>query len=398
MLELNNLLYDSKAIRKTYGYYERPVFNSEQRLGKGTNYESQWAVFKSRLNPFISLDLAPHLSTKSEMLFTDKAVSWGTEDVNLWIGGEDREIMEVDDLTREEASTFFHIGLSLCKNLKYYNGHDHALSIGFNPGDVALPGHHSVGRLHGHLRAYNDPYDLNRIQARRWKDSHWFDRLTFTEPFTQVFYDHIQNYLDAVQDDVFDRDNLRISNGVIDMPMRPGAEGGFPSALIALYSSMKKEYQAMVNIFTQKVIDPETDRYTPNGASEILAGLDAHFSSTLHYSEKSRGLLYYLGRRIKRATKRPQLREQYILDSSHVYLPKSFSGAFTIRHNPEQNNFGVEFLPRVITTSAVAKTIFGNNMPIIMGRHIPATDEQYEKLAQFKEDVKTEVNKISLLK
>ena len=65
-----------------------------------------------------------------------------------------------------------------------------------------------------------------------------------------------------------------------------------------------------------------------------------------------------------------------ITDVSHVYVTKGFAGALTIRHNSQTDIFNLEYLPRVITSSGVAKTMFGRDRPTIMGKHVPATDIQ----------------------
>jgi hypothetical protein len=393
MVEIRALLYKRDAIYKPYGYYERPVFHTP-RAGKIVNFENRWDTFKSRFNPFLTMDLSPQLSSSTELFFTDKDVSWGTQDANIWIGGEDREINEVDDLTSEEARVFFNIGLKLCRNLKSYNGLDHSLSIGFNPGDLGLPGHHNVKRLHAHLRAYNDPYDLNKIERRQWKDMHWFDRLTFIEPFTQLYFDFIQHSLKQAPGNTFDEDKISDSEGVIDLPIIKTGESTFPNTLTHLYSSMKAEYKKIEDIFTGKELDPESDRYIPKEANEIEAGLESFFSNQPYYSSESQQALYYLAKNIKKASKRPNVRDQFITDPSHVYITKGFAGALTVRHNSETDRFTLEFLPRVITSSAVAKTMFGRNEPTIMGKHAPATDIQIEKLEQFKQNIKQEATRI----
>ena len=317
MAEFGNILYKGGAIRKQYGYYERPVFNSQARAGREINAESSWDIFKTKFNPFLTIDLSQYFPTETELFFTDKDVGWGSRDVNIWIGGKDREINEIDDLTESEAKIFFDFGLTICRNLKKYNGLDHSLSVGFNLSDIGLPGHHNVKRLHAHLRAYNDPYDLEKIEQRKWKDMHWFDRLSFIEPFTQVYFDFISNSLKQISRNIFD--DIQMSEGVIDMPVKKGGEADFPATIINLYSSMKSEHQMIEDIFTAREIDPETSRYIPRERNEIEGSLSEFLSGRPYYSDRSQQLLMYLARHIHHASKRPQSRERYITDRAIAF-------------------------------------------------------------------------------
>jgi len=371
------ILFSEEVVNRKYGYFERPVFNKQKILKTAAKDQNWlWVDFERMFDPFARIDLSQHTDSDSEVLFTRKDVGWSTRDVNIWIGGNRRDINEIPDLTDQEGTYFFQQGLTLCRQLSQLNDHNYALSIGFNPRDLGMPGHHNIKRLHAHLRAYDDPLDIDSIKLRSWKEMTWFDRLTFTEPFARPYYDFMTNYHDNVGSAQFPGENIELNSGFISSYINPKQENAIFSSIKPLYSAMRAEYEGFQDVFTDKRIDSESGRYIPYPKPKRQRKFSELLKSYSCYSDQSLNLLEYLVDNLYKAAARPSNRGDYIQEPSQLYITKGFSGAITFTYLRETDSFRMDFLPRVITSSAVAKTIFGIDRPTLMGAHVTATDTQ----------------------
>lgn len=387
-MEINNLLYSKEVVEKSYGYYERPAFYGENSRSKNRPISSEvWSNFKLHFNPFIEIDLENLTATPTEMLFTDKDVAWSTNDVNMWIGGEDRQISEIDNLLDDEGTVFFNTGIQLCRDLSIKSGVNHSFTIGFNPKDIGRPGHHNVLRLHAHLRAYDYSMDVDTIRKANWQNMSLVDRVTFQEPFTGVYFDFIREFLRKRNFYFFDPEQMTMSEGVILMPIRNFDKDNLFGAIKLLYRSLKTEYNTIHNIYTNDSIDPETNRYLPLEKIERQKKLNQFLETDNIYSDKSHALLKYLADHMRKASLQPNNRDNYFQDASHLYIDKGFAGAIVISYDREVDGYILQFLPRVLTFSAVSKTMFGIDKPTIMGEHKQAKNEQKDSINKYKQSI-----------
>jgi hypothetical protein len=253
----SNFFYNRETVHREYGYIERPAFR-EHRVKNVKEFDPPWDEFKSVFSPFLEINT----HDGSEIIFTDKDVSWNVRDVNIWIGNRKKRIDEIDDLTDQEGSTLFDIGVDLCGELNNSTGLNHSLTIATNPLDIGMPGNQSVRKLHIHLRSFDDPADLRRIQKKSWKEMLWFDKLAFIEPFTSLYFDFAKNYL-STRDGLFKSEDVSMLEGIVRFSTDPDKKHIFFPDLKDLYSEMKQEYSLVEAIFTDRKVDPVTDRYLP---------------------------------------------------------------------------------------------------------------------------------------
>ena len=54
--------------------------------------------------------------------------------------------------------------------------------------------------------------------------------------------------------------------------------------------------------------------------------------------------------------------------SGKIYISRGFSGAMTFAVNKDTNTVRFDYLPRIITTSGIVKTLNGQYSPTIMAR------------------------------
>jgi hypothetical protein len=380
---METLLYSKSAVVRQYGYYERPAF-SPPRLEKGTGSEIPWTTFKSRMSPFLTVPVPNPESSGCEIIFTTKDVAWSTRDANMWIGSDSRKIEEIDDLTQEEGVFFFDTGLSLAKKLAENTGLGHTFAIGFNPKDIGTPGHHNVSRLHSHLRCYEFPDDVKSIEPKTWKEMSWYNRLTFIEPFAPIFYDFFRYYFSTRQSQAINADNTTFTNNIIAAQIPQGMEKNIFAEIQSFYAAAKTAHSLVFDIFTDGTIDPNTKRPIPRQKDEIKPRLEGFLSENNHiFSVDSQNILRHLALHIVPAEKRPENRDNFIEKPSHVFIDKGFSGAINIAYQPELCNFRLEFIPRVISSSSVAKTMFGYDAPTLMGAHVPANENHRAEVQRY---------------
>lgn len=397
-MPIENLLFSNEVIHGQYGYFERPRFHS-QRTEK--NPQLEWDKFRQTFQPFATVVLpTPADGLPTEILFTGKDVGWCTRDANMWIGSNRRQIQEISGLTTMEGEAYFGIGLKLCREISQNSGINHAFAIGFNPLDLGRPGHHNVNWLHAHLHAYDDPLDTQTIQPKSWKGMHWFDRLTFAEPFAQLFFDylkHIGGNMPEAHFQAFQTVDAELSNGRICFPCDTSDPEKVFLELKAAYIAMRTEYERIEEIFTDKQLDPQTGRYIPFPQEIRHKRLDDFLQNDTIYSARSRQLLKYLAQHLLVATPRPKERENYIKSASHAHITKGFAGAINFAYDFQEDKFRFEFLPRVITSSSVAKTMFGQEGATIMGAHKEATVMQIDRRDAYLDEIVGQLGAMGLV-
>ncbi len=143
-----------------------------------------------------------------------------------------------------------------------------------------------------------------------------------------------------------------------------------------LYTALKDKYENVAAIFTDGTKDP-LDRYVPRPLEDrkrLLA--DFLLVNRGVYSERSKKILAYLSERLLPAEARDPANPRDMSTMGKVYATRGFAGAFNFTFDT-QGKVRMDFLPRVITTSGITKTIMGADLPgVITKTKSPATAEE----------------------
>jgi hypothetical protein len=152
-----------------------------------------------------------------------------------------------------------------------------------------------------------------------------------------------------------------------------------------LYAGMKDEYGNIANILSDGSIDPRTERPLPRPEAERLTRLEYFLANRQgFYSPGSEKLLYYLARHIQEAEPRDPGNPRDMSSTAKIYLTKVFAGAMTFAFSKDSDVVRWDFLPRVMTTNPVIKTIMGEDMPTLIVRtENPATDEDNNVISNY---------------
>ena len=112
-----------------------------------------WHEFREGIRPAGVVGLN---GSELECLVVPKSIPWGSEDLTIFVGAVGRTVNEIDDLSDEEGKEFLGCNFSIAEDLTRRGYGDLVnISIGFNPQDLSV-GHHTVLRLHSHIRTIND--------------------------------------------------------------------------------------------------------------------------------------------------------------------------------------------------------------------------------------------------
>jgi hypothetical protein len=367
------------------GVLTMPSYREPQIKSSVAN-ELPWDDFKRKIEP---IGIVRPDGQLLEYLIAEKNIGWGVEDVAIFIGADGREVSEIDDLTPEEGESFLETNFSIAEQLVARdNCESSQVTIGFNSQDFSV-GHHSVLKLHSHVRATPHPFDMSRRENLRWSKLNRFDKMSFVEPFAPLYHDYIQR---AVELGAFE-------SLIIGAPER---RPGFTSIqlarmtnlplfdnLKAVYSGMKAEYNVIVDIFSDMSVDPTTGRYIPRLKEERMSRLE-EFLATRNgfYSAESTQALTYLARNIQRAMPRSPNDPFDMSSSGMIYASRGFAGAITFGFERSNDTMRLEFFPRVITTSGCAKTMMGRDLPTVIHKTSePASSEEMQITRDYHKDV-----------
>lgn len=352
-----------------------------------SSYEANclpWSKFKLSMKPLGIFNLP---GTMLECLVVPKNIAWSAQDINTYVGSEEREIREINDLSDTEGEEWFRANFLVASKLLTVSP-EVQINIGFNPQEYSV-GHHSIANLHSHIRTVGHKLDEKRRKRLNWDQFDWFDKLAFIEPFADLHNDFIDNFLTFHQVDGriidFRRESgyTSISLGYVPDLFKVFGE------IKSLYSGMKREYALLENVFTDKEVDPTTGRYIPRERNEREELLDTYIKNNSSWlSFQSVEVLEYLANNLKRAKARSFPRE--ISDASMAYITKGFAGAMSFRFIQRSDVVYFDFLPRVITTSGVTKTISGDHTATIIAKEkTPAEDSERSVIQQYQNRVQT---------
>ena len=362
--------------KKTYEF--SPPQHHEMQMTRQESHELAWNDFKEKMRPLCVFQMPNGL----ECIVISKYAPWSRQDVSLFAGTEQRGINEVFDFENNEGSSFFDINFYLAKDILSNDDVSKMnVTIGFNPEDFSL-GHHSVKRLHSHVYvSEGEKLEGGAIKETDWKSLEKPERLMFVEPFSAVYHDQIKKMLEA---GLLNRNVLEseISEhiGYIGFEFTPGTSSGEIFEFTKkLYTACKSEYDAIADCFIKKQTDSETERFAPRDREERWRLLIQYLDRNKTYSDESQKLLESLAERLESAMD----------PNKAMWFTRGFSGAITFIIEKDNPSIRMHFLPRVVTTSGVEKTIFGSDHPTRIKRSPePATGEDRKIMYEYQEQIK----------
>jgi hypothetical protein len=355
------------------GVLRTPKF-FESRLTSAEANKAGWEGFKQGVNPFLTIQN----DGRVEFALAAKNAAWGSKDLCIYAGGPNAEIEEIKDFTLAEGISFFELNFHLAQEVLKHGNQEVHVSIGFNPDDLGLVGNHSIRRLHSHLYVVSGEDLVNTRTRVNWKDMDWYDRLSFVEPFYCLHHDMLKHLVENrhLLGQFLSRDGVEDNNGYSSVYLKKSDSlSGFFGDLDQVYKTMKKEYAVVEKLFTDKALDEETGRYRPLPEEVRVENVEKYLETADYLSEQSKKLLRYLAHNLKQATPG---REKRVIDSSgNAWLAKGFAGAMTFTFLAESDEVRMDFIPRVMTTTGVTKTVTGKGNPSIIERvKRPATSEE----------------------
>jgi hypothetical protein len=348
--------------------------NTPARMEASTANELPWTIFRESIGSMGTLRID---KTGLECLVVPKNIGWSTEDVTIFAGEEHKEISELDDLNIDQGSAFLGVNFFLAEKLLETNDANLIqMSIGFNPGDFST-GHHTVNKLHSHIRRVPHAIDLQRRVPHSWNELRRFDRMAFIEPFAPLYYDFIKHSTKhgILADYLWDEPSANL--GYTSLKLHRGVElaYAFPE-LKNLYAMMKEEYKIIASIYTDNTRDPQTDRFIPRPQNERLELFHAFANSRSFYSDTSLNTLLYLANNIKQAVPRNEDNPYDMSSTAMIYISRGFAGALTFNFERAKEYVGLDFFPRVISTTPVGKTILGSQLPTVINKTIESATEK----------------------
>lgn len=357
--------------------YEDPYMTHETATMVG------WPEFRDAMHPLAVVHFG---DSATELAVTPKTVAWGVEDVNIFAGNSTRAIDEISDLTQNEGRDFFGINFLLARQLiKRRQAGSAQISIGFNPQDFSV-GHHSIPRLHSHVRVTSNPMDLTRRQRYGWRELDRFDRMGFIEPFSYLHHDFIANEIEAglFADQLMAAPERRLGYTALHLHSEQKV-GRLFADVQALYASMKDEYTRIAGIFTDGAKDKQLDRYLPRPPKERQERLAAFLKDRgAVYSEHSKRALTYLAHFILPARPRGSQNPRDMSSANTMYITRGFAGAINFDFSAGHQGVRMDFLPRVVTTTGITKTIMGEHLPTIIAKtKSPASPTERRVTARF---------------
>lgn len=345
-----------------YGILSTPYY-FEPKMTTDEANQFSWSAFKEKLNPVTTIT---NPAIDLEFAVTPKNIAWSTHDVNVYTGSERKYVEEITDLSQQEGSLFFKLNFLLARELVSNDLPKIHVSLGFNPRDFSS-GHHSIRRLHTHLYAAQGKLLEKYLESAEYGTLDWFQRLTFIEPFAVLYHDFILAQINkwGFQDLISDL-KPEFNSGYTSMHLKPNISSADIFAFIStIYETMKIEYNEIASVFTDGTIDDKTGKFTPRSRSEREARLDLYLATKSEvFSERSTTLLKYLAKNLKEAKSRREKRG--ITSAETAWITTGFAGAMTFSFQKDKDEIRFDFLPRVITTSAVSKTIFGRKRPTLI--------------------------------
>lgn len=282
---------------------------------------------------------------------------WSDQDITLFALGDTNPVM-LYDLSPEEIKQFFKAGKRVVDaSLQQPDCLESYIGIGFNPHDTAL-GSHTISRLHAHVSLLDQDYLNSRQKATKTDLRDWYYRMVFCEPFTPVFHEFINHYIESfagkeILSNIGPREIKNTDCISMTFPRTMFGEPAFNRFVSKMLLYLQRKYKKMERIFTDGKEDELSGRYILREKEEILSGLNSTLSHYQFLSEESREKLMYLARNIQPAL--PRTQPNKIEESGQLWASKGFGGAVMFRFKPHDDTFAFEYFPKVLATQALTR-------------------------------------------
>jgi hypothetical protein len=358
------------------GIITTPTYFDAQMSRTAAN-EATWAEFKRGMQPF---GIVRAEDSDVEFLLTPKTSPWGMEDINIFAGSPNREIVEIDDFESREGQAFLETNFTLVEGL-LEKGHcaSAQVTVGFNPHDLSI-GHHSVLKLHSHVRVTPNPADMPRREQRSWHTMERFDKLAFIEPFAPLYQDYIEHAVElgALYGFLASGPHARHSHTTVELFRSSDLPKVFDE-LARLYGDIRTEYGYVEAIFTDRNNDETTGRPLPRPKEERLTRLEEFLIAREgFYSARSTSILRYLAENLHKADPRDPDNITDLSTAQKTYITRGFAGALVFGFDKNKRTVRFDFNPVVLSTSSVTRTLMGEELPTVVLR-VPETASEEEK-------------------
>jgi len=348
--------------------FKPPKF-SQPQVDKDNANKLSWQEYKEKMRPLAVVNI-PNI--KTELVVTPKNVPWTFRDVNIYIGDDDKDVFEISDLDDKEGDVFMGLNTYLAKRvLDDQNISEIHVSIGFNPDDFS-PGHHSIKRLHSHVYTVDHDEIEKKSEKLYWESMSKYEKLTFIEPMSQVYYEYLNNLIKkgVIKRELFKKE-IENNTGFISMYLDKNIDSSELFDFIKiLYVEFQKEHDFIEKIFTNKEITADTGRYIPRSDDERQFLMQEYLNKNKDvFSPETKRMFLRLAHNLTPAV--PQENGIFSINSNEtLWISKGFAGAFTFSFVEGNDLIRVDFLPRVLSTNTVEKTIFGKEKPTKIERGV----------------------------
>ncbi|MFA6105221.1 MAG: hypothetical protein WC725_01305 [Patescibacteria group bacterium] len=342
--------------------------------------ELSWREFKERLQPLRTIK---HPRTGLEYILTSKSPSWTFQDINMFVGNDDRIVKTIEDLEDDEGLLFLKVNSKIAQETLDADSREINVSIGYNVEDN-LPGQHSIQtKLHSHIYVSRD----NEVETCRtpvsWKDLNWFKRLSVVEPFAPLYRDFVANSIKKQKlfNNFLASQEVDMQHGYVSLQLnnKENIFNTFPD-IKALYHDMQEEYAQVENIFTDKHTDRLTNRYIPRIEDERTALIREYIKGNQEWlSSESNELLYYLSKNIKQPA---GIDFRNMKSANEAWLTKGFAGMINLSFSYGCDTVRFDILPRVITTSSASKVLAGQGRPTVLARGSNEASGNQQKIVE----------------
>ncbi len=295
--------------------------------------------------------------TGLELVAIENDLPWCDRDVTLFaLGPSDPHL--IGDLQPSERDRFFSANRRIIdRALVMPDCVEAYVGIGFNPEDDAY-GCHTIKRLHAHVCCLDEEYLRSRQPATSSDRRDPYYRMVYFEPFTPVFADFIKGFSDnnssTIRPKLHSLDtNAEGSLISLKYPRQLFATPQMNLHLCDMLADLSSQYSKLEQVYTDRVVDPTTNRFLPLDKDEIRKRLDSYLGETSLLSQQSIALLEYLAQHITRAE--PRKKPTSIENARQLWMSKGFSGAYIFRFWPDDPDFAVEFYPKWFATQALTR-------------------------------------------
>lgn len=357
------------------------------KLKKGEGVTLGWAEFKSLMDPIANFAD----KTGLEYLVAPKTNGYTNNDIAIFLGSERKFISEITDLDDVQGKIFTKINLGLAEILLKNGEGNVNVSLGFNPQEFS-EGHHSIQRLHSHIYRITPSFLEKKRQLRSHEELTRFQKLVFVEPFAVVYHDFIKRQLAEIG---FSDITFHHTHTSLHFDQVPEPEFLF-KMITELYRKLQEEYSVLEKVFTDKQTDSETARFIPLAKEERVKQLEIYLAEHDFLSESARAALQYLAENLKRAKAKSSSRS--VTNSSTAWITKGFAGTITLALDKNSRAMRLDWIPRVITTSSIGKTLYGADRPTAIAKSsLPTPAEEIEENQAYYQEIITVLKLLGVL-